>query len=98
MSQRKCENVEVLPISNTNSQLETGNIGIGNISTLATFYKKDPVDSTALIQAGAGAKRPHDIGKGSRGGDDLREEPDGAMHASPVLRSLPPAELSERKE
>jgi hypothetical protein len=27
----------VLPITKTNSQLGTGNIGIGNISTLATF-------------------------------------------------------------
>ena len=30
-------NVKVLPISNSNAQLETGNIGIGNISTMATI-------------------------------------------------------------
>ena len=31
----KCENVEMLPITSTNTQLETGNIGTGNTSTLA---------------------------------------------------------------
>ena len=30
-------NVEMLPVSNSNSQLVTGNTGIGNISTLATL-------------------------------------------------------------
>ena len=33
----ECGSVEVLPIPNTNSQLENGNIGTGNISTLATI-------------------------------------------------------------
>ena len=33
----ECGSVEVLPVSKTNSQLENGNIGTGNISTLATF-------------------------------------------------------------
>ena len=36
--------MKVLPITNTNSQLETGNIGTGNISTLATFDKKTMKD------------------------------------------------------
>ncbi len=36
-------NVEKLPITNTNSQLETGNIETGNNSTLATLV--EPVDS-----------------------------------------------------
>ncbi|MBR4611074.1 MAG: class I SAM-dependent DNA methyltransferase, partial [Kiritimatiellae bacterium] len=31
----KCENVKMLPITNTNTQLETGNNGTGNTSTLA---------------------------------------------------------------
>ena len=35
---------------------------------LKTFFKKDPVGSAALIQAGAGGKRPRDIGKGRKGG------------------------------
>ena len=30
-------NVKVLPIANTNTQLETGNIGTGNIPTMATL-------------------------------------------------------------
>ena len=35
---------------------------------LKTFFKKDPVGSAALIQAGAGDKHPHDISKGGKGG------------------------------
>ena len=30
-------NVEVLPVANPNTQLETGNIGTGNTSTMATL-------------------------------------------------------------
>ena len=30
-------NVKVLPIANANTQLETGNIGTGNIPTMATL-------------------------------------------------------------
>ena len=30
-------NVEVLPVANANTQLETGNIGTGNNSTMATL-------------------------------------------------------------
>jgi len=37
-------NVKISNI-NTNSQLETGNIGTGNISTLATFNHPDFDDS-----------------------------------------------------
>ena len=33
----ECGSVEVLPVPKTNSQLENGNIGTGNISTLATI-------------------------------------------------------------
>ena len=36
-------NVKMLPMANSNDQLETGNIGTGNNSTLATFI--EPVDS-----------------------------------------------------
>ena len=37
-------NVKVLPISNSNVQLEIGNIETGNISTLATFnFQLEPI-------------------------------------------------------
>ena len=42
-------NVEGLPIANSNSQLETGNIGTGNNSTMATFISPA---ARAVLDAG----------------------------------------------
>ena len=39
-------NVEVLPVANANTQLETGNIGTGNNSTMATL--ENSLRSSAL--------------------------------------------------
>ena len=40
-------NVKVLPIANTNTQLETGNIGTGNIPTMATLEKTSRTSRTS---------------------------------------------------
>ena len=72
-------NVEKLPITNTNFQLETGNIGTGNIgtgnigtgnnSTLATFV--EPVDSIVkhfvggAMSLGSLSPEAHEIGRAS---------------------------------
>ncbi len=43
--------VKILPTTNTNSQLEIGNIGTGNTSTLATFPQFSPA-ARAVLDAG----------------------------------------------
>ena len=40
-------NMKVLPIANTNTQLETGNIGTGNIPTMATLEKTSRTSRTS---------------------------------------------------
>jgi hypothetical protein len=40
VSDKNVANVEVLPVINSNTQLETSNIGTGNTSTLVTLKKK----------------------------------------------------------
>ena len=46
----ECANVKMLPIAKANNQLETGNIGIGNTSTMATLTKVAFVSTNSICQ------------------------------------------------
>ena len=52
---RSVANVKMLPLSNANSQLGTGNIGTGNTSTMATFPKCALVSTNSVTQGDAPA-------------------------------------------